>query len=122
MEGSYWFRRIVKEARKISPHIRFKRIKHGFYRIYYKTAYIGECFKNMPEMGHDILEKNYHFSENQDNYQRYHDPADNTMRLKNFVEGYHEVKDRLLTRVYMFRHDKEFYEKARKGYSEMRIK
>ena len=55
-------------------------------------------------------------------YQDHHDSAESTLRMKNFVEGYWETLDRLRTKVFMFRHDKEFYEKARQGYSQMRIK
>ena len=121
MMGSRWFRRLVREAKRMSPHIRFKRIKYGFYRIYYRQAYVVECFKNMPEMGYDINEKNFHFERYQ-HYQDYHDNTDSTMRVKNFVEGYHETKNRLRTRLFQMNHSKEFYETARRGYSQMRIK
>lgn len=121
MEGSYYFKRIIEEARKISPHIRFKRIKYGFYRIYYKSAYIGECSKDMTQIGYDIEAKNYHF-EDKRYFQEYEDTIDSTARLKNFREGYWQTLDRLRTRIYMFRHDKEFYERALKGYSQMRVK
>jgi hypothetical protein len=119
--ASIWFKRLVEDCRKISPHIRFKQIKHGFYRIYYKTAYIGECFKNMPEHGYDIFERAQGF-EDYSYYQKYHDTADSTLRIKNFVEGYWETLDKIRTRLFMFRHDKEAYERARQGYSQMRIK
>ncbi len=121
MDGSSWFHRIVKDAGNISPYIRFKRIKYGFYRIYYKAAYIGECHKDMPQNGHDIEEKNYHY-EDRRYFQEFEDTADSSARLKNFKEGYWETLDRLRTRVYMMRHNREFYEKARKGYAQMRIK
>lgn len=121
MEGSYWFRRLVKEAKKISPHIRFKRIKYGFYRIYLRAAYIGECHKDMPLEGHDVLEKNYHL-EDQRYQQEYESTIDSTARLKNFKEGYHQTLDRLRTRVYMFKHNREFYKNALRGYSQMRVK
>ena len=121
MTGSIWFKRLLGDAKRISPHIRFKQIKHGFFRIYYKTAYIGECYKNMPEMGHDIFEKAIGF-EDYSYYQDYHDTADTTLKVKNFVEGYWEVLDRLRTMIYQFRHDREFYETARRGYSQMRVR
>lgn len=119
--GSRYFRRIVNEAKKISPHIRFKRIKHGFYRIYFRNAYIGECSKDMNLIGHDIEEKNWNM-EDFSYYRQMDDLADQTARLKNFREGYVETLDMLRTRTYMVKHNKEFYERARQGYSQLRIK
>ncbi len=121
IEGSYWFRRVVKEAKRLSTHIRFKRIKGGFYRIYYRHAYIGECHKNMPEHGYDIYERGIGF-ENYEYYQQYHDNADSSLRIKNFVEGYWETKRRLKFKLYQFYHDPEFYKQALQGYSQMRVK
>lgn len=121
MLGSSYFKRLVKDASKISPYIRFKAIKHGFYRIYYKSAYIGECSKDMTAHGYDIEEKNWNL-EDLKYYDEYHDLMDQTARLKNFREGYFETLDRLRTRVYMFKHNKEFFERARQGYAELRIK
>ncbi len=121
MEGSNWFRRLQKEAKKISPHLRFKRIKYGFYRIYLKNAYIGECSKDMCQKGYDVNEKNFHLEDSK-YFQEFEDTIDSTARLKNFREGYWETLDRLKTRVYMFKHDKEFYKNALRGYSQMRIK
>ena len=120
-EGSYYFKRLVKEAKKISPHIRFKRIKFGFYRIYYKSAYIGECSKDMPLLHHEIYEKDYRLDSKQD-YMEYHDTIESTGRLKNFKEGYADSIDKLRTRIYMFRHDREFYKSAIDGYKQIRIK
>lgn len=119
--GSRYFRRIVNEAKKISPHIRFKRIKHGFYRIYFRNAYIGECSKDMNLIGHDIEEKNWNM-EDFSYYRQMDDLADQTARLKNFREGYVETLDMLRTRTFMIKHNKEFYERARQGYSQLRIK
>lgn len=121
MEGSYYFRRLLKDAAKISPYIRFKRIKYGFYRIYYKAAYIGECSKDMNQKGHDIEEKNWNL-EDAKYYDEYHDLMDQTAKLKNFREGYWETLDRLKTRIFMFKHNKEFYEQARQGYAQLRVK
>lgn len=119
--ASKWFRRLVRETKQISPHIRFKQIKHGFYRIYYRQAYIGECYSFMPEVGHDIWEKGLGF-EDYSFYQQHHDAADSTLKMKNFVEGYWEMIDRIKTRLFIFKHNKEAYDRARQGYSQMRIK
>lgn len=121
IEGSYYFRRIVRDAKQISSYIRFKRIKYGFYRIYYKSAYIGECSKDMPAFGYDIEEKNWNL-EDAKYYDEFHDSIDQTNKLKNFREGYFETLDKLRTRVFMFRHNKEFYKQAIQGYKQVRVK
>jgi hypothetical protein len=120
-KGTRWFRRLRKECEKISPLLRFKRIKYGFYRIYYQQAYIGECSKDMTEIGYDIEEKNYHFEDNSYR-QEYEDLMETTARVKNFREGYWDNLDRIRTRVYMFKSNKEFYDNAINGYKQMRIK
>jgi hypothetical protein len=118
---SKWFRRLEADCKLMSPHIRFKQIKHGFYRIYYKSAYIGECYGMMPEHGYDIYEKALGF-EDYSYYQKYHDTADSTLKIKNFVEGYWETFNKIRTRLFMFRHNREAYDRARQGYSQLRIK
>jgi hypothetical protein len=105
----------------MSPHIRFQPIKHGFYRIYFRNAYIGECFKDMPEMGYEIFERSFQFDD-YSHYQEFHDNVDTTLRVKNFVEGYWETKKRLRMKLYNIHMDKEFYATALKGYSQARIK
>ena len=54
IEGSRWFKRFLKDVKKISSHIRVKRIKLGFYRLYYDDAYLHEVYKEMPQYGYDI--------------------------------------------------------------------
>jgi hypothetical protein len=121
MEGSYWFRRLVEDSKKISCYIRFKRIKYGFYRIYYKQAYIGECSKDMFQEGYDIEEKNWNLEDKTWALQN-HDLIEQTARLKNFKEGYWQTLDMLRTRIYMFRKDREFYKQSLQAYSQVRIK
>jgi hypothetical protein len=121
MEGSRWFRRLKSEIEKISSHIRLKRIKHGFYRVYWKQAYIGEVFKEMPLIGYDHTENDRRF-ESKNFYESKEDSAELTRNIKNFVEGYWDSIDRMRTRVYMMRHSKEFYEDAVNGYKEIKIK
>lgn len=121
MKGSYWFNRFKKDVKKISPDIVIREIRNGFYRIYYKNAYIGECWGNMPEMGYDIFERSQGF-ENYEYYQDYHSNADTALRVKNFVEGYWESLEKIRIRLYQFKNDKEFYERAINGYKTMRIK
>lgn len=120
-EGSIWFKRLVKDCKAISPHIRIKRIKYGFYRIYYQRAYIHEVYKEMPMEGHGVYENDIRF-ENQAYYEEYEDRAELTRKIKNYVEGYYESLDRIRTRVYMMRNDKEFNEQATKRYETVVIK
>lgn len=121
IEGSRWFRRFYKEMTRKYPHLRFKRVKLGFYRIYYKQGYIHEVYKEMPEFGYDIDDLDPRM-ELQTYYEEYEDPGEMTRKIKNFVEGYHESVDRVVTRMYMMRHDKEFYENSQKAYQQMYIK
>lgn len=120
-EGSRWFRRFLKDCRKISPHIRVKRIKHGFFRIYWRDAYIGECYKEMPLNGHDIDDLNMNLV-SQKYYEKYEDRTELTRKIKNFVEGYWESLDKIRTRTWMVLHDKEFHKQATQGYKQMVIK
>lgn len=121
MKGSRWFRRLVKECKKISSHIRIKSIKHGFYRIYWGQAYIGELFKEMPMVGYDHTENDARF-ESKRFYESKEDRAELTRKIKNFVEGYWDSLNRIRTRAWMMKHDREFYETSVKGYQELRIK
>lgn len=123
-EGNYWFKRFQKEMKRIDPHIHVKRIKYGYYRIYWmgggENAYLGECKKEMPEVGYDIEEKDI-FLEDQKYYEEYEDQIELTNKIKNFVEGYWDSIGSLTTRVYQMKNDKEFYKTATKGYQTMRV-
>lgn len=121
MEGSRWFRRLVRECKRISPHIRIKRIKHGFYRIYYQRAYIHEVYKEMPLNGHDVEENNIHMTEHK-YMQEYEDQFEITRKVKNYVEGYFDSLDRVKTRVWMMENNKEFNQTATKRYETVVIK
>lgn len=121
VEGSTWFRRLVKECKAISPFIRFKRIKFGFYRVYWRDAYIHEVYKEMPAKGYDIEAYDPRL-ENKSYYEEYEDKAELTRRIKNFVEGYYDSKDKILTRVYMFKNNDEMYQKAKNAYKQVYVK
>lgn len=124
-KGSKWFRRFVKEAEGLSKHLRFKRIKFGFYRIFWTgdgvSAYIGECHKDMPQFGYEIEEKNFQF-ENKKYYEEYEDHAELIQKIKNFREGYWESIDRLKTNIYMFKNNKDHRKEAQAAYAEMIVK
>lgn len=109
----------------MSPHLRFKRIKYGFYRIFWvgdgHSAYIGECYKEMPEIGYEIEEKN-HQLESKSFYEEYEDNPELIRKIKNFIEGYWDNIDRIRTKVYMLKNNQEFRDQAQKAYSELTVK
>ena len=121
MEGSMWFRRFVKECKKISPHIRVKRIKYGFYRVYWKQAYIHEVYKEMPFIGYDFEDLNMHFEEKK-YFEKMEDKAELTRKIKNYVEGYVDSIERIQTKTWLMKHDKNFQEEATRGYQTINIK
>lgn len=124
-KGTRWFRRFVEETEALSPHIKFKRIKFGFYRIFWvgdgHNAYIGECFKEMPEHGYDVEEKN-HQLESKKYFEEYEDNPELVRKIKNYVEGYWDNTDRIRTKVYMLKNNQEFRSEAQKAYAEMVVK
>lgn len=121
IEGSRWFRRFVKDCKRISPHIRIKRIKFGFYRIYWKQAYLHEVYKEMPQFGHDIYEKDIRFQDKK-YYEEYEDRGEITRKIKNYVEGYWDSLDRIQTRNYLMKHNAEFNKNATQMYKQVVIK
>lgn len=93
----------------------------GFYRVYWKQAYIHEVYKDMPEIGYEIegynprLEDKSYFENREDN-------AELIRNIKNYVEGYRDSIGRIETRMYMVRNDKEFYKNAVDAYKQVTIK
>jgi hypothetical protein len=120
-EGSIWFKRFYKDCKRISPQLRFVKVKLGFYRIYYKQAYIHEVFKEMPEKGYDLDDLDPRL-ESQKYFEEFEDNTELTRKIKNYIEGYWDSLDRIQTRVYMMKHDKEFNEKATNAYKTMVVK
>ena len=122
---TYWFKRFRKEAEALSPHIEFRRLSLGFYRIYWvrsgHSAYMGECYVEMPEMGYDIDEKDINLV-SQKYYEEFEERTALTRKIKNFVEGYWESIDRLKTNVYLFKNNKEHRQLQIDGYKEFVIK
>ena len=121
MSGNIWFRRFRRECHRISPHIQFRRIKFGFYRLYFKGAYIGECYDSMPPKGYDKTEDDVRFM-NQSYYEEYEDSAKLTRQIKNFVEGYYDSIDKLRTNIYQLKHSHEHLSAAQKAYRQFYVK
>ena len=120
-EGSIWFQRFYNDCKKIEPQIRFVRVKYGFYRIYFKQAYIHEVYKEMPEVGYDLDDLDPRF-ENKSYYEEFEDNGEITRKIKNYVEGYWDSLDRIKTRIYMFRHNQEFYKNSTEAYKQVVVK
>ena len=123
--GTMWFKRFYKEACAMSPHIRFKRIKFGFYRLFWigdgVSAYIGECSKDMSEIGYEMEEKNFQL-ENKKYYEDYEDNAEYIQKIKNFKEGYWDSITRLRTKIYMLKNNQEFRKEAQDAYHTVIVK
>lgn len=105
---SHYFKRFKRECEHISPHIKFKKIKHGFYRIYWKHIYLYECSENMPYRGYSIEIENPMVNESKRFYEEYEENIEMIKIMKNFVEGYSESIDHVRRRVWLHRHDREF--------------
>lgn len=120
--GGVYFRRFLRDIKKISPHLKVKYVKHGFYRIYWREAYLHEVYAEMPLIGYDIVEEDIRLDESQKYFEEFEDSGEMTRKIKNFVEGYWDSLDVILTRVYMFKNDDEFYQTAKKAYQQMVVK
>lgn len=119
-EGSLWFRRLYREVKKISPHVRFKRIRCGFYRVYFKQAYVHEVYKEMPLKGYDYIMDDPRFES-----QRYAEEneldGELQRKVKNYVEGYYDSLKAIKVRINNFMNDEEAYQTMRNSYKKMRI-
>lgn len=120
-EGSYWFRRLVKELYKTSKYFKVRRIRCGFYRIYWKDAYVHEVYKEMPQRGYEW----YTFSpylESLRLVQEYEQDGEIQRKIKNFVEGYEEASKAIKLRMYQFKNNDEHYRIAKDMYKHVVIK
>ena len=121
MAQSSYYKRLKRECHKISPHIRFKRIRCGFVRIYYKNSYLHEVDESMPRQGYDFEIANPKL-EDRNFYQEYEDQIDVIKTVKNFKEGYNDAKDRIQTRIWMHRHNLEFNQRSEVAYRTMVVR
>lgn len=105
----------------MSPHFRIKKIRAGFYRIYWKQAYVHECVKEMPQKGYDWEDLDPRI-EDQKYYEQFEDRVDTIYRFKNYKEGYWDAIETLRNRLYQLKHNKEFHDNALKAYQKMVVK
>ena len=122
MKGSRWFRRIVRNLRQMSPDFKIIHAKYGFYRIYWRGAYIHEIYAEMPYKGYDIEEEDIRNKDSQSYYEEYEDQNEITRKIKNYVEGYWDTFDTIRTRLWMLRNDEEFRKVSQQAYQQFVVK
>lgn len=120
-EGSKWFRRLVRELTKQSKHFRIVRIRHGFFRIYWKDAYVHEVYKEMPYKGY-VWYTESPYKESLKLVQEYEQDGEIQRKIKNYVEGYTDAKKAIMLRTYQFKHDKDHYNTAKQMYKQVVVK
>ena len=119
--GSKWFRRLCQELRKTSKHFRIVRIRHGFYRVYWKDAYVHEIYKEMPYCGYSWYTDSP-YKESLKLMQEWEEDGELQRKIKNFVEGYSEASKAIKLRMYQFKNNNEHYETAKQMYQQVVIK
>lgn len=120
-EGSYWFRRLVRDLYKTSKYFKVRRIRHGFFRIYWKDAYVHEMYKEMPYRGYTWYTESP-YKESYKLMQEYEQDGDIQRKVKNFVEGYAEASKAIKIRLYQFKNNDEHYRLAKDMYKTVVIK
>ena len=120
-EGSYWFRRLVRELQAMSKDIKIRRIRCGFYRIYWKDAYVHEVYKEMPRKGY-VWYTESPYKDSLKLMMEYEQDGEIQRKVKNYVEGYDEAIKSIRLRIYQFKNNNEHYQTARQMYQQMVIK
>ena len=120
-EGSQYFRRLVKELYSRSKYYRVVRIREGFFRIYWKDAYVHEMYKEMPYRGY-VWYSESPYKGSLKLMQEYEQDGEIQRKVKNFVEGYSEASKAIRLREFQFKNDAEHYKMAKDMYSRVVIK
>lgn len=120
-EGSYWFRRLVRDLYRMSKHFRVRRIREGFFRIYWKDAYVHEMYKEMTYKGY-VWYSDSPYKESFKLVQEYEQDGEIQRKVKNFVEGYAEASKAIKLRVYQFKNNDEHYRLAKDMYKQLVVK
>ncbi len=121
MAKSVWFKRLEKDLHRISPQLRMVKLPYGFYRIYFKGAYVHEVYEEMPAVGYTY--EDYDVRAGSLKYmQEYEDTMELTRKVKNYVEGYYDSILRIQKRLYQFKHNLDHYKSAKNAYAKAVIK
>lgn len=119
-EGSVWFKRLMKDLWKISKHIKVRRIRCGFYRIYFKEAYVHEVYKELPYKGH-VWYTDPPYKDSLKLTLEWEQDGEIQRKIKNYVEGYNEALKAIKIRVYQFKNNEEHYRTAKDMYKHVVI-
>lgn len=120
-EGSYYFKRLMRDLAKISSHFKVRRIRCGFFRIYWKDAYVHEVYKEMPRRGYTWYTESP-YKESLKLSQQWEQDGEIQRKVKNYVEGYDEAIKAIRLRVYQFKNNDEHYRTAKDMYRHVVIK
>ncbi len=120
-EGSYWFRRLVRDLYRSSKYFKVRRIREGFFRIYWKDAYVHEMYKEMPYRGYTWYTDSP-YKESLKLMQEWEQDGELQRKIKNFVEGYSEASKAIKLRVYQFKNNDEHYRTAKQMYQTVVVK
>lgn len=119
-EGSIWFKRLMRELYKTSKHFKVRKIRSGFFRIYWKEAYVHEVYKEMPYRGY-VWYTDSPYKDSLRLIQEWEQDGEIQRKVKNFVEGYVEASRAIKLRVYQFKHNDEHYRTAKDMYKHVVI-
>lgn len=120
-EGSPWFRRFVRDLYRMSKHFSVRRIRCGFFRIYWKHAYVHEVYKEMPYRGYTWYTESP-YKDSLKLMQEWEQDGEIQRKVKNFVEGYSEASKAVKLRIYQFKNDDEHYRTAKDMYKQVVVK
>lgn len=92
----------------------------GFWRIYFRQAYVHEVYAEMPLKGYDFVDDDPRF-ESQKYAEEYEQDGELQRKIKNYVEGYIDSIKKVKVRINNMMNDPEAYKTARDAYKQMRI-
>jgi hypothetical protein len=119
--GSKWFRRLCRELKQRSKHYRIVPIRHGFYRVYWKDAYVHEMYKEMPYRGYQWYTDSP-YKDSLKLMEQMEEDGEIQRKIKNFVEGYTEASKAIQLREFQFKNNPEHYQVAKDMYKTVVIK
>ena len=118
---TFWFKRLEKDIHNLSSNIRLVRGRNGFYRVYFKNAYLHEVFEELPQQGYDFEDYDPRF-ESQDYYEEFEYVDDLIRKVKNYKEGYWDAIGTIKRRFWLLRNNLDFYNEATGLYKDMVVK
>lgn len=105
----------------MSKHIKVRRIRHGFFRIYFKEAYVHEVYKELPYKGY-VWYTESPYKDSLKLSLAWEQDGEIQRKVKNYVEGYSEALKAIKLRVYQFKNNEEHYRLAKDMYKHVVIK